>query len=353
MPEQNKLRGTKGGLKEYEIDNLEPQVRELHYHLADKFPDDYVMTSGAREKKTNPGVAGSRHLSGMALDIRPNEKVYNYLMNTQEGIQQLDKAGLGVFDETDPRNMRVATGTHFHIGADFYDVTKSRKEQFQKYGEGTPKNYYFQQQYPDFDYSDFVSERNSKKSGKHMDLNSFKNFSKDYLVKNVFSKLGPSADPSKDIYIMYSNITGESGTNYTPDQLRQKLAELPPAGVSVEHDHNHGEEESPYSVDYVSDDNPEIKEVKEQNRLLRQQMEKQQAVEEEKQRKLEEQQEIQALREKENEKLSFLESMLDKPAYVEREQPEPQQQSAGGYNPNPVPQQQMDLPNIWDFGQQQ
>lgn len=352
MAERDKLKGTKkGSVKEYQIDNLRPEIRELHYHLADKFPNDYVLTDAYRERTAKYGSSTSKHFDGEAIDIRPNEKVYNYLMNTQEGVERLNNAGIGIYDETDPRNMRVATGTHFHIGADFYDVTKSRKEQFQKYGENTPKNYYFQQQYPDFDYSDFVSERNSKKGGKYMDLGNFKDFSKDYLVKNVFSKLGPSADPSKDIYIMYSNITGESGTNYTPDQLRQKLAELPPAGVSVEHDHDHGEEESPYSVDYVSDNNPDIKEVKEQNRLLRQQMEKQQMVEEEKQRKLEEQQEIQALREKENEKLSFLESMLDRPAYVEREQSKPQQQASGGYNPNPIPQQQIDLPNIWDFGQ--
>ena len=352
MPDKDKMRGTKGGLKEYEIDNLDLKVRELHYHLAEKFPDDYVMTSGARSKVTNPGVSGSKHLSGKAIDIRPNSKVYNYLMNTTEGISKLDEAGIGVFDETDPRNMRVATGPHFHIGSDFYDVTKQRVGQFSKYGENTPTVNYFGEQHPDFDYSDFVQKRQAnKKSGKHIDHSSFKNFSRDYLVENVYTNLGPSADPSKDIYTVYSNMTGKSGKDMTPDQLRKELAELPPSGGSVignDHSHGHGEED--YSGYHVPEEDVVNKEIVEQNQLLKRQLEMQSKVEEEKQRKLEEQAELRQLREKENEKLSFLESMIDRPAYVERNKPSTQQQSPGAYNPNPVPQQQMDLPNIWDFG---
>lgn len=182
-----------------------------------------------------------------------------------------------------------------------------------------------------------------------MGISNFKSFSKDYLVNNYYSKLKPDADPSKDIYIIYKSVTGKSCPNCTPEELRNKLAEMPPS-FSVEHDHSH--EVEGYVVDTNEIESPEYQDMKEQNKILKGQIAKQREVNEIKQEKLQENEELRKLKEKENEKIAFLESRIGIKDFVEQEKPSQQPQSSNMYRPTPLPQQQsMDLPNIWDFGE--
>jgi hypothetical protein len=361
MPEtddkERLLKGVKkGAVKSWQIAKLKPEVRELHYYLADNFAGDYVLTDAYRERTAKYGSSTSTHFEGGAIDLRVNPKVYNFLMNDKEGLKLMDKAGLGLYDESDPRNMRVATAKHFHLGSDFHETTKQRLAQFEELeelGEEVPQLNYFYNQHPDFDYEDFKQARSKNKGD-------FKNFAVNYLAENYYGKLMPNEDARKDIFTVYTKTTGKSPQGLSFDEMRLAIAKTAPSGLVFEyneHDHDHGQEsEGGFGGGYATtntDDDPQLKEIKEQNKLLKEQIDRQHEVAEEKKRKLEEQEELKKLREKEEEKLSVFEQLTSADPYVERAKP-PQQQQHYSYQPTPVQQSQMmDLPNIWDFGEQQ
>lgn len=97
--------------------------------LKNKFPS-LKVTSTVRNASQGVGKNSktSRHNIGEAFDISGEHKdVYDYL-NTYEGINLLNKYGLGVLDETDPETMKKtgATGAHYHIGADSKLVANTR-----------------------------------------------------------------------------------------------------------------------------------------------------------------------------------------------------------------------------------
>lgn len=359
MPEtgdkERLLKGAKGGIKSWQIAKLKPEVRELHYYLADNYPEDYVLTDAYRERTAKYGSSTSTHFEGNAIDLRVNPKVYNFLMNDVEGLKLMDKAGLGLYDESDPRNMKRATAKHFHLGSDFHNTTKRRLAQFEELGEETPRLNYFYNQHPDFDYEEFKKAR-----GKNKD--DFKDFAVNYLAENYYGRLTPNVDPNKDIRVTYKKVTGKLPDGLTTKEIATELARTAPSGLMFEynehnHDHNHGQEiGGGFGGGYTTtdtDNDPQLKEIKEQNRLLKEQIDRQHEVAEEKKRKLEEQEELKKLRAKEEEKLSVFEQLASADPYVERQQA-PQQQQQVSFTPNPVPQaQMMDLPNIWDFGDQQ
>lgn len=97
--------------------------------LKNKFPS-LKITSTVRKASQGVGKNSktSRHNIGEAFDISGEHKdVYDYL-NTYEGVNLLNKYGLGVLDETDPETMKKtgATGAHYHIGADSKLVANTR-----------------------------------------------------------------------------------------------------------------------------------------------------------------------------------------------------------------------------------
>lgn len=97
--------------------------------LKNKFPS-LKVTSTVRNASQGVGKNSktSRHNIGEAFDISGEHKdVYDYL-NTYEGVNLLNKYGLGVLDETDPETMKKtgATGAHYHIGADTKLVANTR-----------------------------------------------------------------------------------------------------------------------------------------------------------------------------------------------------------------------------------
>lgn len=128
---------------------------------------ELVYTSGRRGTKSS--YAGksedkSKHFHGNAIDIAPNHRVFYFLQNTVEGMELLNRYGLGILDETDPNIKKDtgATGDHFHIGIDPGLVSKnvSRLNTYKKSGEITlVKPYLYKDKAIDFstDFGDVSS----------------------------------------------------------------------------------------------------------------------------------------------------------------------------------------------------
>jgi hypothetical protein len=168
-----------------------PEIIKLHEKLQEKFPDEYVPTSGFRAGDKNSKF--SWHHEGKALDVRANPTVFNYLVNDPEGIELLATLELGIFDETDPKNMGGASGPHYHIGKDSVNVTKAkaRHEELKTSGQVKPIKSY-KEANPLFDYNGFIKARDSVKGNKDYNFN---NFTEGYL---------------KDAYSFYEDEDGET-----------------------------------------------------------------------------------------------------------------------------------------------
>ena len=100
-------------------------MQTFYQEVLKKFPN-MVVTSGWRDSK------GSRHKKGEALDFSSNDpearKVYNWLWNSKEGLELLEKYDLGILDESLPSNLKKTggTGQHYHIGMDT-TINKAKK----------------------------------------------------------------------------------------------------------------------------------------------------------------------------------------------------------------------------------
>ena len=111
--------------------NLKDNTFAVLSILKQKFPD-LKVTSTLRNSSQGIGKNSkkSRHNVGEAFDIsHTNKNVYDYL-NSYEGLNLLNRYGLGVLDETNPETMKKtgATGPHFHIGADSTLVSTTRNK---------------------------------------------------------------------------------------------------------------------------------------------------------------------------------------------------------------------------------
>lgn len=120
------------------LDQLSPELQAFNAELMQKFPE-IRYTSGKRSASSKVGKYSkvSHHNTGNAVDIgRENEEVFDYLMNTREGLQLLNKYSLGIIDETDPETLKKTGGTapHFHIGKDskYAQIAKDRYTNFEK-----------------------------------------------------------------------------------------------------------------------------------------------------------------------------------------------------------------------------
>jgi hypothetical protein len=93
-----------------------------------------IVTSAKRKASNNIGKAKktSYHNTGNAIDLRPDEKVFNYLYNSPKGLEILNKYGLGLLDETSEEMLQKTGGTapHLHIGADpkYVEQVRNRYE---------------------------------------------------------------------------------------------------------------------------------------------------------------------------------------------------------------------------------
>lgn len=105
---------------------LQQSVLNFIEEVETKLGRELKITSGKRTASQGVGknANNSKHNFGEAIDISAEEvEVFNFLYNTQDGLEIMNRYGLGIIDETDPKVMKDtgAEGKHFHIGTDpFY-----------------------------------------------------------------------------------------------------------------------------------------------------------------------------------------------------------------------------------------
>lgn len=94
-------------------EGLTPKVTGFINELS-SVAGNFVVTSGKRSKKENSSLKGSKeksfHLSGDAVDIRPNKNIDKFLSSPQ-GKKYLSDRGYEAIDE---RNVK-GVGAHWHI----------------------------------------------------------------------------------------------------------------------------------------------------------------------------------------------------------------------------------------------
>ena len=110
-------------IKQYQEDPLHEDVRGFKIELSKRFPN-IKPTSGFRKGAFTKFGAVSRHASGEALDYSFNDEVADYLWNTTEGIQLLNKHNLGFLDESKKGNEKW--GNSLHIGKDTKLVERAK-----------------------------------------------------------------------------------------------------------------------------------------------------------------------------------------------------------------------------------
>lgn len=95
----------------------------------------FTVTSGKRSEKQNESLRGSAkksfHLSGEAVDIRPNKNIDKFL-SSPEGKQYLTERGYEVIDE---RNVK-GVGAHWHIepvkrqAGGYVPIARTKEQQY-------------------------------------------------------------------------------------------------------------------------------------------------------------------------------------------------------------------------------
>lgn len=191
--------------------------------LQSVFPD-VVITSGKRE-----GDGHSHHAHGNAVDINHNPQIYNYLMNTPEGLSLMDKYKLGIYDESNPNIMAKtkASGAHFHIGKDqgLYSHTSSRLGAL-KEGKEIPKAISFIEANPNFDYSKYKAKRNwGDYEGKWDSYNSDKNVSADGYDFSNISYSAPQVESKPTISFTIPDGKGGFMPSYVSEEEFKKEIE--------------------------------------------------------------------------------------------------------------------------------
>ena len=118
---RDKVEATYGGMSE----NLKSFVDEL----SEKFGEgEIVFTSGYRGEEGK-----SNHFHGNAVDMRPNPKVWNYLVNEEEGIGLMLRHGLNILDESDPKKLK-GDAPHFHVSTGKYSNAVHSVDRYEKFG---------------------------------------------------------------------------------------------------------------------------------------------------------------------------------------------------------------------------
>lgn len=104
---------------DWAFDNLSEDLKGFADELYIIFGEQLRPTSATR-LRGEVGKEGSRHETGEAIDLGPNEKIYDFLSNTVEGVLLMKKYGLGLLDERTEEVLSETGGTapHLHIGKD-------------------------------------------------------------------------------------------------------------------------------------------------------------------------------------------------------------------------------------------
>ena len=110
-------------------DGLDDNLKSFVNKLSVKFGEgEIVFTSGYRE-----GNNKSTHFHGNAVDMRPNPKVWNYLVNEEEGINLMVEHGLNMLDESDPKKLK-GNAPHFHVSTGKYSNAVHSADRYEKIG---------------------------------------------------------------------------------------------------------------------------------------------------------------------------------------------------------------------------
>lgn len=115
-------------------EGLKPRVSGLINELS-SIAGKFTVTSGKRSDKENSSLRGSAkksfHLSGDAVDIRPNKSIDKFL-SSPEGRQYLTERGYEVIDE---RNVK-GVGAHWHIepvkrqAGGYVPIARTKEQQY-------------------------------------------------------------------------------------------------------------------------------------------------------------------------------------------------------------------------------
>lgn len=274
-------------------------TKDLNRLLDNKgLSDQLYITDGKRDPNAGYGSKTSRHHHGDAIDIRPSAEIYKTLVNTKEGVKLMMDYGVGIYDETDPRNMKVATGKHFHIGNDsaFVEQTKERWRYFNENPDAQvhqQEEKAFIESHPEFDYNAFVNERN--KAG--------------VTGTDKFNEWAEGQMTAYENYMQPYQFTPEKFKIYS--------------GVGA----------APLTPS--------------------QSVKKQTKTEEKKEEKKEENEGIKKVIEDQKKRQAFMEQLGSLNYNVKRKKSKPTQQQGVQFQKNPIPQNQMaNLPSIWTFPEQ-
>lgn len=110
-------------------DGLDDNLKSFVHKLTEKFGEgEVVFTSGYRE-----GNEKSKHFHGNAVDMRPNPKVWNYLVNEEEGINLMVEHGLNILDESDPKKLK-GDAPHFHVSSGKYSNAVHSIDRYERVG---------------------------------------------------------------------------------------------------------------------------------------------------------------------------------------------------------------------------
>ena len=110
-------------------DGLDDNLKSFVDKLSEKFGEgEVVFTSGYRGEDDR-----STHFHGNAVDMRPNPKVWNYLVNEEEGINLMVEHGLNMLDESDPKKLK-GNAPHFHVSTGKYSNAVHSADRYEKIG---------------------------------------------------------------------------------------------------------------------------------------------------------------------------------------------------------------------------
>jgi hypothetical protein len=287
------------------MDGLSDSLKSFYEEvLQSEIGHIFTITDAKRERGAKYGSSTSAHFDGNAVDFRNDPRVFDFFVNKEEGVRLLDKYKLGIYDETDPRNMGVATGPHFHVGTDFYnskfEYSTSKRVKELEGGELKPIKS-FSALNPEFDYKAYdESWGQAKVQGVDRQT-----FTQSYLSNSGVVPI-TSQKPDVDAFALGQSLRNESQGN---DEMAKKLASV--------------EEQLKAMID---------KDLK---------------AEEQKQKMLEQDALAKEISDKENMRLSYLEQMMSLDPYVERTPTSPQQYSIQPqYNPLP----ESSMPQFQDGG---
>lgn len=182
-------------------DNMKGFMDEV-YLLDDGKYKGIRLTSGKRD--ASPSEDFSQHHNGDAVDIAARgiggllgNELFSRLNNTDDGLNLMNKYGVGVYDETDPANLEKTggTGPHFHIGQDpgLYANTSKRLNVYNSSDGAIIDMFSFLTKNPGYDY------KSKRKASTNQEIVPPEDFSNTYVDPNSARTFAQAIQNQKDI----------------------------------------------------------------------------------------------------------------------------------------------------------